>query len=438
MFATSQIIASNQMELLRNKSLREHNFITQALANDIVTFVKTEQDGYEERFSQLINRYTTFYIYQGVILHVVQEPFADGKELNTQLSIVHLGDKRESKAIHVNSSIKINDEIFTIHTIFDISSETRVIHRTQYLLNIVAITSSILACIIIFLLIRKTFKPFTIISKTAKKIAEGNFSERIDVKEAYEYASIANDFNHMAETIENNLSQLSKEAGNKQRFIDSFSHEIRTPLTSIYGYAQYIQQTKLRENELLAVTQYIIDNASYVTSIANSLLDLAVLENQVIQKSPVDILNLIALIMNDLNNMINEKNIDVNLDIEEKYVDAQEDLLRILLLNLIKNAIQSIELKEGIIQIRCYKKDNKIILEVEDNGCGISQEDIEHIVEPFYRVNSNKGDGTKSIGLGLSLCKQIVSLHDAIITFNSVVSEGSVVRITFYQQIDRY
>ena len=105
-------------------------------------------------------------------------------------------------------------------------------------------------------------------------------------------------------------------------------------------------------------------------------------------------------------------------------------LIELLLCNLVSNAISACRGK-GTVLIACEKKDNAVVLSVSDNGIGMTQEQIAHITEPFYRVDKSRSRNEGGTGLGLSLCKRIAESHQAKLEFDSAIGVGTKVIVTF-------
>jgi signal transduction histidine kinase len=210
----------------------------------------------------------------------------------------------------------------------------------------------------------------------------------------------------------------------KQQFIDNFTHEIRSPLTSIYGYAEYLQKAPYDEDTTIKATQTIMNEANHIKMIATSLLKLATLRNYSPAKTEISIPQLFEDVRQTLNtktNFVCKNEIDT--------MAGQEDLIKSLIMNLCTNAVRAnatdISLEATGLQA------GNVTLSVSDNGCGISSDDITKITEPFYRVDKSRSREHGGVGLGLTLCKQITEAHGAVMHIESVLGEGTTVKITF-------
>jgi len=213
--------------------------------------------------------------------------------------------------------------------------------------------------------------------------------------------------------------------------VDNFAHEIRTPLTSIYGYAEYLQKAPLKADELIDSAGHIMAEASHMGLIANSLLELAVLRDYVPKKETLSIPGLFNEIRQALAGSLREKDVRLHSSHNVDYLAGQWDLIKMLLLNLCKNALTACTPHEGVISLSADKQGDQIILSVTDNGCGIPKESLSNVLEPFYRADKARSRAEGGAGLGLALCKQIATVHGAELFVESQSGIGTRVSAVF-------
>jgi signal transduction histidine kinase len=242
---------------------------------------------------------------------------------------------------------------------------------------------------------------------------------------------MAEDFNKMAEEIEDKIAQLEEEARRKQQFIDNFAHEIRTPLTSIHGFAEMMQKTNLSEKDKIEFTNYIMSDSKHIKAIADSMLELATLRDFQPIKEEISIEELFKDVSKTMESVLRAKQIELTIKPTNEMVSGQRDLLKSLLLNCLSNGVKACASKGGMISLKAKRKGNYLILSISDNGCGITKEDLGKVMEPFYRASKSRTRKGSNVGLGLPLAKQIAQIHQGEMKIESVVGVGTTVEITF-------
>ena len=221
-------------------------------------------------------------------------------------------------------------------------------------------------------------------------------------------------------TLQENMNSLKRE------FFANASHELKSPLTSIIGYQQLIQQGILTTNEEIQdATLRTIKEAQRMNKLIIEMLDLSRLENNV--QTILEIVN-ISKVINDclveLQPSIERKNIELNVKLDDVTIEASQSDLYKLIKNIIDNAIVYNK-ENGKLKIELKKNE----LTISDTGVGISQEDLEHIFDRFYRVDKARSKESSGTGLGLSIVKHICLLYGYEINVKSRIGEGTVVTI---------
>lgn len=211
----------------------------------------------------------------------------------------------------------------------------------------------------------------------------------------------------------------------RSQFVANVSHELKTPLTSIKGFAETLKYVKDDENRERFLN-IINDEAERLTRLINDILTLSNIEQKgdVFKEEffPNDVIDDVFILMN---NLIEDKKIKLEFENNNtKYLYGSRDGFKQMLINLIENAIKYSEEGDKVI-FRSYNSDNKLVIEVEDTGCGIPESEIPRIFERFYRVDKARSRAKGGTGLGLAIVKHIVKNFNGDITVNSVLGKGS-------------
>lgn len=428
----------------KEKSLGEHYFITSALVKDFDAL--TQRNVYiDNSLSELLQSYQYLSGEKKVRLTLYKndEPiYVDQMEIElgnsiADVSVPENGDrllwfKQKNKHTYVTVAGKLPNPYssYTMVYLYDMKEEVYSwIHMKNLLFFSGAFLSGILA-LFLLLLLNRIFKPLIQITQTSHDIAAGAYDTRLLVTGYDELSEMAQSFNHMADEIQLQMKELIQAADKKQQFIDNFAHELRTPLTAIYGYAEYIQKASVSEEDRLSAVNYIMSESRRMQTMAYQLLELANLKNDQLIWEKLNLSELFHIVLHTLHNKIVEKNLRVEVICKVDHISGDACLLESLLVNLIDNGIKACD-TGGHVILRAEKEGEDKTIYIQDNGKGMTPEVLKHAVEPFYRGEKSRNRKDGGAGLGLAICSQIVSKHNAKLEFISQQGEGTTVKINF-------
>jgi two-component system, OmpR family, sensor histidine kinase ArlS len=319
-----------------------------------------------------------------------------------------------------------NNEIFIISAANDQDGKQNLVRlRTILLLSFVFGTIS--ALIIGFIFSQRLLNPIKEITHDVSVISVQDLTQRVSTGKVHdEWYSLANTFNQL-------LDKLQEGFEVQRRFIANASHELSTPLTSISSQLEVLLEYDRSPDEYRKTVQSVYNDVRHMNKLTQTLLEFASASGN---KGGLEI-NLVRIdeILMDLPSELSKINIAysvlLNFDNmpaneENLLVYGNEALLRTAIKNIVLNACKYSENHEAVINLKT--QDRNIIVDIEDKGIGIPEDDIDHIFQPFYRANKNS-EG-RGFGLGLSMANRIIKLHKGSITVQSVVSKGSKFSIT--------
>lgn len=272
-------------------------------------------------------------------------------------------------------------------------------------------------------------KPIEQLSKVVRKIAKGDIKSRATVLSGDEIEMLSNDINIMADTIENDMEKLKESVEKQEFFMAGFAHELKTPMTSIIGYSDLIRSHELNVEEMKESANYIFRESKRLEVLSLKMLELVVMnkdEASLVVSNPADVINDVARMIKI---GIQKKNITLKVSCENGKVLLDKDLFQSLLNNLIDNATKSID-RAGEINVTGKKKGEEYIIQIQDNGRGMSEEELGKITEAFYRVDKSRSRLQGGAGLGLAICKKIAEIHNTELVYQSQLGEGTKVTIT--------
>ena len=428
-------MTNSQMRMLKERSAREYQTLMTSLTRDITVIYDRNEIfpniDLVESINTLVSGYARFYNRHHINIALTDLRLLEREAINPHDREISFVQRDLGHAIHITGLLPAPLLAYQLDAYFDISDSIVEMQNIQHTLLMLSIIFAIITALGLHFILLRIFKPLQIVANTSKKIASGQYHERIMIKGKNELASMAFYFNQMAEEIEKQIHLLGKELEEKQQFVDNFAHEIRTPLTSIYGYAEYIQRAPLEGEEIIESAGYIIDESAHMEKIANSLLELATLRNFTPVKSKISTNDLFEEVRQTMKKNLNEHKIQLLLHVAVDFLEGQEDLLKSLLLNLCFNACKACTPGEGIIRLEALEQEGKTIISVSDNGCGIPEDGLSKVTEPFYRLDASRSRDQGGAGLGLTLCRQIVEVHRAKMVVESSLGLGTTIKIIF-------
>ncbi len=304
--------------------------------------------------------------------------------------------------------------------------------RRAYLILIFSIGLGVIG--IIFFM-RQSFAPLDELKKNAKKIENGDFDCRCEIKRYDEVGIVANSFNEMTDAIHLYIDKLNSALEQQKLFIAGATHEFKTPLTSLIGYSDTLINTKLDEESRDIALNYINKECKRLEKLIQKLMTvLTISGNEQIDKEPVYIEDLFKNLQEILkeNSRIRQVN-TAFVNNNAGYIEGDKDLLISVMVNLIDNAMKA-SLPGNVVNIeagRCTDKNEAVYIKVIDHGVGIPKESIEHITNPFYMVDKSRSKKLGGTGLGLTLVSEIVKVHGAVMNIESESGKGTCITIIF-------
>lgn len=266
-------------------------------------------------------------------------------------------------------------------------------------------------------------KPLNRVITQLKRLTKGDFKTRLQfgapLNKHPTIAELSDSFNIMAEELENTEMLRSD-------FINNFSHEFKTPIVSIAGFAKLIKRGNLSEEQKLEYLDIIEEESMRLADMATNVLNLTKVENQIIL-TDVSVFNLSEQIRSSvllLENRWSKKNIEFSLEFEEYSIEANEELLKQVWINLVDNAVKFSQ-DYGLVVIKIAEEGDIYKISIANSGLEIPQESMKKIFNKFYQADeSHASEGN---GVGLAIVKRVTELHKGYV---SVTSEHEITTFT--------
>ena len=339
--------------------------------------------------------------------------------LNFSENTVKTYEKDGGKFYYFDKKINTPEDEW-VRGIIPVNKLTNEVNR---MLLIILISSPLLLLIIVYggyKIIKKALNPVAKISGTASEIQKnGDFSKRIEIDEGKdEIHKMATAFNEMLNSLENSYIR-------EKQFSSDVSHELRTPVSVILTESQYSLEYADTLEEAKDSFSVIQRQAKKMSELINQIMELSKIEKQIIiPTKKINFSEIIEKILLDYKNLIDKKNIKISKEIEENiFITGDKIMIERLLDNLLNNAMK---FTKNEIKIKLYSENENCILEVEDNGIGMSEEFKNLIWGRFYQINDSRNKKiNKGFGLGLFLVSKIIEQHNAIINVESELNKGT-------------
>lgn len=333
-----------------------------------------------------------------------------------------------------------NDKTYIVIAVTSFQNITEATQVIQDFYKYIGIVVIALGLILSYIYSDLISKPLISINKTAKKLSALDFSEKCTVERDDEIGSLAKTLNFLSQNLHNALEDLKiknaklKEEVEKERrlenlrkdFIAGVSHELKTPIGIISGYAEGIKDGIADDESRDVYLDIIIDEAKKMDKLVMDMLELSKLENGktdiMLSSFSLSKLTQQILIKNSVD--INNNNLEVITNINSNYlVIGDEFKIEQVISNFVTNAIKYSPPENKII-VDIYEKDSIINFSIENTGAHINEKELPEIWTQFYRIDSSRTRTSKSFGLGLSIVKNILTLHES--TFGAINTENGV------------
>ncbi len=422
------------------------NFYTQKylIESKVATHIDKEQDLSSEQLIGIIDEINYFGVWNEYFVDVnyrEENLFSSDEAVSEVIDIVGLSqtDKinytiveyENEQLLIFTSSVEINSDLLKLTIAENVSSVFLDGQRQLNSLVLINVAIIVFSCIVMAVLLRLITKRLNKLENATASIISGDFDIKLDEKGNDEISTLSKRFNLMSSTIKDSIEELDDYAKARDMFVADFSHELKTPLTSMIGYADFIRKEEWENPAVAEASQYIYSQSMRLQNLAQKMLELMEIKN----RSSLDDINLQEFLLRPifidaiktLKLNLKQKNIKIRFYCSGNiYVYCDKVLLQSLFVNILSNAIKASSEDSEII-ILAKADVNEVYISIEDFGVGIDKVIINNITEEFFIADkSRKGENN---GLGLSIAKEIASIHKTNLKFDSEIGRGTCVSL---------
>ncbi|MXW64381.1 MAG: HAMP domain-containing histidine kinase [Bacteroidetes bacterium SB0662_bin_6] len=272
----------------------------------------------------------------------------------------------------------------------------------------------------------KITTPLQALNNSARRIAEGNPGENIEVdSRAAEFRVLAMSLNRMSAGFQRQINELQTLTQLQNEFIGNVGHEVRNPTFAVSGYLEALGSDSLTPEKRRRYAEKGLANLHRLQTLFSDLIEIARLEyrEDLINPAPFELSELLREIGDTLDSKVKEKELHLELENPIEYVYADRNRIRQVLTNLIENAISYTD--EGTVRCRFRRRLDKVRIEIIDTGRGIEEHHLDRVFERFYRVDPDRARQSGGSGLGLSIVHQILRAHNEPVYVESTFGRGS-------------
>ena len=349
-----------------------------------------------------------------------------GNIKNLENGKIYTGIEKNMDEYFLNIEGKVSQAGFDMVLIMkknvtDVFQSKHELERASRILYMVILAGAAVLCFVVSYFITR---PIRKLQDSTGKIADGDYGERVQIRTRDEIGELGQNFNQMAEKIQENMEKIQLEAEKKEQFVSDFAHELKTPLTSIIGYADRIYQSDMDREETKKAAEYIFSEGMRLESLAFKMMDLAVLNQQKMIMEIINTKELETDIRMTFEKVMKEREIIFRVQLTEEWIKVEYDFFKTLLVNLLDNAV-----KAGSSKIACTGKikDEMYEFRITDNGCGMPKEELNKITEAFYMVDKARSRKMNGAGLGLAIAQKIAVMHGTTLEYQSRQGVGTSV-----------
>lgn len=316
---------------------------------------------------------------------------------------------------------------FRIFRITDVTYVTEYKEQLAVILGLLTLGVVLLTVSILWISVRHTLLPLQQLNDSAKKIAEGVYGNRVDIKGKDEIGELGKSFNQMAQAVEIKTQHLEESERRKTLFMGNLTHELKTPMTAISGYAQTLLTTKLEPEEQEEALMYIYEQCGRLERLSKKMMRLLEVDGEdALHFTNVSAKQLFEEAKKSCEILLKKKSMILECVSHDEIYRVDYDLMLDVLINLIDNGVKASE--EGSRVRLIATKDS---ITVQDFGRGIPEEEKERILEPFYMIDKSRSRKCGGAGLGLSLTALIIKRHNMKMEIESEIGKGTSIHLQF-------
>ncbi|UKA64860.1 HAMP domain-containing histidine kinase [Arthrobacter sp. FW306-04-A] len=359
----------------------------------------------------------------------VQESGKDQYWASTEFPV----GNQDHPGIAVGNKVTFNGTVYELYLLYDLDTAQQTLDEIQNVLWAGGAALILMIGGIAWYVTRNVVSPVSHAAVVSEKLAAGQLQERMVVKGEDEVARLGASFNHMAASLQEQITQLATLSQMQQRFVSDVSHELRTPLTTVRMAAEVLFDARDDFDPINKRSAELLYNqVERFQSLLSDLLEISRFDAgaAVLDSEPTDILQVVSHVIDSASPVAAEYGSDVRLNSRHKRIIVDMDSRRIdrILRNLLLNAVEHGEGKP--VHISVAANHEAVAVSVRDFGIGMSPAEAARVFDRFWRADPARARTTGGSGLGLSIAAEDTKLHNGWLQAWGRKGSGSNFRLT--------
>jgi two-component system sensor histidine kinase MtrB len=325
------------------------------------------------------------------------------------------------------------NHVFKLFLIYDLESEQQTLLFVQGILLLGGFSTLMIIGFFSYLVTGWLVKPMRVAAETSELIASGQLHRRLPVRGTDDVAILAASFNHMADSLQEKITEQRELSRMQQRFVADVSHELRTPLTSMRLSSEMILENKeLLPTDPKRAAEILFETVSRLDSMLSDLLEISRYDaaNVTLSFDYHDLNGLVGQALSAIQPLADSKGVVLQAQVASGSVTCEVDSRRVdrILNNLLANAIEHSEGKPVLVKVA--QNDNAVAVSVIDNGVGMTMEQAKQVFDRFYRADPSRKRSMGGTGLGLAISLEDAKIHRGVLEVYAEPGVGSCFRLT--------
>lgn len=295
----------------------------------------------------------------------------------------------------------------------------------DYITGLIDLIAGFLLFIFVFWMLsfifrRKELAVWNAMLQAIRRISKGDFSVQVEEE------NISKEYREFARSINEMAGELGRMETMRQDFISNVSHELQSPLTSIRGFTEALRNPDINQDQRTHYLDIIERESRRLSQISDNLLKLSALDmdRSAFETGRFRLDRQLRSIVLSCEPQWSAKELQIDLDLQEAEIEAAEDLLSQVWINLLHNSIKFTP-DGGTVNLKLVAKGNHAVVTVTDTGIGIDETDLPRLFERFYKADRSRNRNEGGSGLGLSIVRKIIDIHRGDISVRSKPGEGT-------------